>query len=135
MATATNDLRKDFANEGKQFVNKAKETATDAMNKVKETATSFGETAGKKAADAACAVGGGIRNFGEKIRETMPNEGYVGEASRRFAGGLEDTGRYLEEEGFSGMACEVGSAIKRYPIPAVLIGIGVGVLIGRSFRS
>jgi len=134
MATATTHP-KDFATEANQFANKAKETATDAMDKVKQTAASFGEAASKKAADVSNAVGDGMKNLGGKIRETMPNEGYLGQASRSVADSLECGGKYLAKEGLSGMADDVGEVIKRNPLPAVLVGIGLGFLIGRTLRK
>jgi hypothetical protein len=135
MASATTHPKQDFANEANQFANKAKETATDAMDKVKQTAASFGESASKKATEVTSAVGDGMRNLGGKIRETMPSEGYLGQASKTVASSLEEGGRYLANEGLSGLADDVGGAIKRNPMPAVLIGIGLGFLIGRTLRK
>jgi len=56
-------------------------------------------------------------------------------ASTKVAGALETGGRYLKEEGLSGMADDMARAIRRNPIPAVLIGIGIGFLLARSTRS
>jgi len=134
MATATTS-QKDFANEANQFANKAKETATDAMDKVKQTAASFGEAASKKATDVTNAVSDSMKNLGGKIRENMPSEGYLGQASRTVADGLECGSQYLSKEGLAGMADDVGSVIKRNPLPAVLVGIGLGFLIGRTLRK
>jgi len=134
MASATTNPKHDFG-EANQFVNKAKETAADAMDKVKQTASTFGETAGKKAAEVSSSVAGGMRNLGEKIRENMPSEGYLGQASKSVADGLECGGKYLAQEGLSGLADDVGSAIKRNPLPAVLVGLGLGFLIGRTLRK
>jgi len=135
MASATTHPKQDFASEANQFVNKAKETATDAMDKVKQTAASFGETAGRKATEATNAVGGSMRNLGEKIRENLPSEGYLGQASKTVADTLDCGGKYLAKEGLSGLADDVGGAIKRNPLPAVLVGIGLGFLIGRTLRK
>jgi len=134
MASTTTPTKQDFGAETNQFVNKAKDTAADAMNKVKQTATSFGETAGKKASDVTSAVAGGMRNLGEKIRENMPTEGYLGQATKGVACGLEEGGKYLANEGLSGLAEDVGDVIKRNPLPAVLAGLGLGFLIGRTLR-
>jgi len=134
MAT-TSTQPKDFANEANQFVNKAKETATDAMDKVKQTASAFGETAGKKASDVTNAVSDGMKNLSGKIRESMPSEGYLGQASRTVADTLEGGSKYLQTEGLAGMADDVGNVIKRNPLPAVLVGIGLGFLIGRTLRK
>jgi len=135
MAGATTNPKQDFASEANQFVSKAKDTASDAMDKAKQAASSFGETASKKAADVTSAVGGGMRNLGEKIRETVPSEGYIGRASRSVADTLDQGGDYLSREGLSGLADDLGGAIKRNPLPAVLVGIGIGFLVGRTLRK
>lgn len=48
---------------------------------------------------------------------------------------MESTGEYLEEKGLSGMAGDVTDLIRRNPLPALLIAVGIGFLIARSFRS
>jgi hypothetical protein len=55
-------------------------------------------------------------------------------AANRVADTLERSGRYLEEEGLTGMADDLTGVIKRYPIPAILVGIGVGYLIAHALR-
>jgi len=135
MASATTHPKHDFSTEANQFANKAKETTSDALDKMKQTASTIGETASKKAAEVTSAVSGGMKNLGEKIRENMPSEGYLGQASRKVADGLDCGSKYLAQEGLSGLADDVGAAIKRNPLPAVLCGIGLGFLIGRTLRK
>jgi hypothetical protein len=48
---------------------------------------------------------------------------------------LETGGRYLQEHGLSGIGDDFSNLIRRNPIPAVLVGIGVGFLLARSLRS
>jgi hypothetical protein len=48
---------------------------------------------------------------------------------------LERGGRYLEEEGLRGIGQDLTNVIRRNPIPALLLGIGIGFLIARSLRS
>jgi len=135
MAAATTNPKQDFSSEANQFVSKAKDTAADAMDKVKQTASTLGDTASKKAAEVTTAVSGGMKNLGEKIRETMPAEGYLGQASRKVADGLECGSKYLAEEGLAGLTDDIGTVIRRNPLPAVLCGIGLGFLIGRTLRK
>jgi hypothetical protein len=66
------------------------------------------------------------------VRENMPHEGMMGTASNYVADALESGGRYLQEEGFRGMADDMTNLIRRNPIPALLVGIGLGYLIARS---
>jgi hypothetical protein len=48
---------------------------------------------------------------------------------------LESGGRYLKEEGLEGMAEDLTDLIRKNPIPAVLMGIGLGFLLARLTRS
>jgi hypothetical protein len=59
----------------------------------------------------------------------------LGSASKAVGGTLASGGKYIEEQGFTGMLEDLGGIIRRNPIPALLIGIGVGVLISRALRS
>jgi hypothetical protein len=51
------------------------------------------------------------------------------------ASALDSTGHYLEEQGLSGMAEDLTNLIRRNPIPALLIGVGLGYLLARMTRS
>jgi hypothetical protein len=51
------------------------------------------------------------------------------------AGALDSAGKYLQEEGVSGMAEDVTDMIRRHPIPALLVGIGIGYLLARVTGS
>jgi len=133
------DKAKDVAG---QAVDKAKDVASQAVDRAKEAASSVGDmvhnaasTAGRKADDLTSSAGHSIRQFGDTIREHAPKEGMLGDASRTVADTTKQVGRYLEEEGLSGMMEDMTSLIKRNPIPAILVGVGLGVLIGRVMRS
>jgi ElaB/YqjD/DUF883 family membrane-anchored ribosome-binding protein len=121
---------------------RAGEAAWSATQKAKEMASSVGHTAsdvassvGQKAEDATSAVGGSMRSLAGSLRENLPHEGMVGSASSAVADTLDRGGRYLQEEGLRGVGEDLTNLIRRNPIPAVLIGIGVGFLIARSMRS
>ena len=47
----------------------------------------------------------------------------------------EELDAHLEEQGLSGMAEDLTGLIRRNPIPAMLIGIGLGYLLARMTRS
>jgi vacuolar-type H+-ATPase subunit H len=125
-----------------QAADKAKDIASQAVDKAKDAASSVGEmvssaasTVGKKADDVTSSAGSGIKQFGDTIREHGPQSGMLGDATKTVAKTTKQVGRYLEEEGLSGMFEDVTSLIKRNPVPAILVGIGLGVLIGRVMRS
>jgi hypothetical protein len=135
---------------GLSAVERAKDVACSLEEKAKDAACSVAQSAedaasyvGKKAEDAAAyvghkavdttsAVGGGLKSLGNTIRENTPHSGMVGEASSAVADTLESTGRYLQEEGLKGITEDVTNLIRRNPIPALLVGVGVGFLIARA---
>jgi len=155
MATAS--TRKDQGNQGgqggQQHLDQAKNEAASATDKAREalghvgnalssTATAAGtalsntaSNIGQRADDAAGSVGTGMKSVADTIRNQGPHEGMLGNATRTVAGAIDQTGKYLEEKHLSGMADDVAAVIKSHPIPAVLIGLGVGFLLGRALRD
>jgi len=142
MATAS--VRKDQGNTqgGQQSLDQAKNEANTAADKAKEALghvgsalSSTASAIGQKADDAAGSVGTGIKSVADTIRSQGPHEGMLGNATRTVASAVDQTGKYLEDKHLSGMADDVASVIKSHPIPAVLIGLGVGFLLGRALRD
>jgi len=124
---ANTDKARDVA---AQTADKAREALRTAGEQASRVASSVGQTADQ----AAHAAGSSLRNLGEQLRENAPREGVVGSAAQYAASGLQQTGRYIEEHGVSGMIDDLTNVIRRNPVPAVLIGIGLGFLIGRALR-
>lgn len=127
---------------GAGLVDKAKDLASQAGDKVKQAASAVGDAvsgaasnAGKTADKWTSSAGVGIKHLGETIEEKAPREGMLGTATRAVASTLEESGRYLEQEGLSGMMDDVTNVVRRHPLPAVLVGIGIGFLIGRTLGS
>jgi hypothetical protein len=132
------DKSKEF---GSQVVDKAKDLGSQVADKAKNVASSVGgavssaaSTVGKKADDLTSSAGHGIRHMGEALGDKAPHEGMLGSASQAVAGSIRDTGRYIEESGLSGMAEDLTNLIRRNPIPALFVGIGLGFLLGRVMR-
>jgi len=130
--------KNDFGNVATRVGEQAKEKIAEVGTKAKDMAAeaaSYGEAAshyaGKKAEDATAAVGGRMKEFAGAIRENSPG-GAVGAATSRVADTLESGGRYLEEHGLQGVAEDMTTLIRRNPIPAVLLGIGLGFLVARA---
>jgi hypothetical protein len=76
-----------------------------------------------------------MKSLASSIREHTPRSGVMGTASSAVANTLESGGRYLEEEGLRGIGEDLTNLIRRNPIPALLVGIGVGYLLARATRS
>jgi ElaB/YqjD/DUF883 family membrane-anchored ribosome-binding protein len=123
---------------GSSMADKAKDMASNVADKAKEMAgavrdraASAAEAVGEGADAGADYVGSGMEHLGHKLHEHAPS-GFLGGAAHRVASGLESSGRYLREEGLTGMAEDLGDLIKRNPIPAMLVGIGIGFLLARA---
>jgi len=126
----------DKAKEGfGQAADKAREAAGNAGEAVKEAAQAVGQGAAHKAEQATTAVGSGMQSLADTVRHHTPESGVLGSASRTVPETLDQTGKYIEDRNLSGMMDDVTGLIKRNPIPAVLIGLGIGFLIGRTLRS
>lgn len=110
---------------------KAKAATSSAMHSAEEAASYVG----KKADDGLAAVGSGLKSMGDTVRHQAPSQDMLKSGMCAVADTLENTGKYLEEEGLSGMAEDITGVIKRNPIPALLIGVGVGFLLGRALSS
>lgn len=126
---------------GSQALNKARDIGSQAMDKAKETAASVGgmmssaaANVGKTAENLATSAGTGLKNLGETIGQHTPHQGMLGAASQTVAGGLREGGAYLEQAGFSGIAEDVTTLIRRNPVPAIMVGFGLGFLIGLAMR-
>jgi ElaB/YqjD/DUF883 family membrane-anchored ribosome-binding protein len=109
--------------------------ATEVGQAVSQKASELGHTVGQKAEDATSAVGGGMQTLAGKVRDNAPQEGVLGSASRTVANAIDDAGKYVEDKNLTGMMDDMTGLIKRNPIPALLVGLGVGFLIGRVLSS
>jgi hypothetical protein len=69
------------------------------------------------------------------IRDRGPQEGLLGRATTGLASTLDTTGRYLEEQGVSGMVNDLTNMIRNHPLPAILIGVGIGFMLARFTTS
>jgi ElaB/YqjD/DUF883 family membrane-anchored ribosome-binding protein len=127
---------------GAQAADKAKEVGTQLADKAKETVSSVGEmasqaasTVGKKADEMTASAGADIKKWGDSMASKAPHEGVLGQASQAMAETLQEGGKYLEEAKLSGMADDLVKMIRRNPVPAVLLGVGVGFILGRAMRD
>ena len=80
------------------------------------------------------AVGERIGSLAEAIREKAPHEGAVGTAATAVAEKLDVAGSYLQEKDLNRVLGDVSGMIRRYPVPSLLIGLGIGYLLARSTR-
>jgi len=154
MATTTNHGQQQMKDKAKDTANAAIDKAGDYASKAADKASSFASQVGDKASNlahqvgdkaseyasqagdrvdnAASSVGGQMKTLAGTVRDHSPHGGMLGGAAEQVASGLEASGKYLEDKGLSGIGDDLAGMIKKNPIPAVLIGIGIGYLIACS---
>lgn len=112
------------------------ERAQQAVDSVSDYASrgmkGAGEYFDRKSAEATSAVASGFRSAGDALRDRLPHDGAIGQASAAVAQRLEDAGEYIETEGLRGIEDDISELIRRNPITSLMIGIGLGYLVARS---
>ena len=124
-----------------------------AVGKVKEVASSAGEVAchassavGAMASRAACDIGKEadhltagagtcIEGLGDRLSRNAPHTGFLGNTSQAVAGAVKESGEYLQSAKLSGMTEDVAHLVRRNPIPAIVIAIGLGWFVGRNLKT
>ena len=86
----------------------------------------MGETVNTAAHDVAARLTETAGAVGATVQETAAT------AARAVADTVKGAGGYLQAQGVDQRTGDVTGLIRRYPIPAVLIGLGIGLLVGRS---
>lgn len=121
---------------------KAKDAGANIASKTKDIASNvaksteqFASSVGRKAEEATSGLGTGMKSLADTVREKGPHGGVLGQASERVADTLESGGQYFEDSGLKDIANDVSKLVRNNPIPALLLGIGLGYLIARATRS
>jgi uncharacterized protein YjbJ (UPF0337 family) len=133
-ADKAKDIAGNVADKARDVAGNVADKARDVAGNVAETAKDVASNVGHKAEDATHAVGSGLQSLAGTVRSNLPHSGVVGAATSTLASGLENTGKYLQEEGLKGMSEDVTNLIRRNPLPAVLIGIGLGFILARATK-
>ena len=126
-AQATDDAKEAAASVG--------EMASHAASAVGAMASQAACDVGKKADDLTASAGVGIQGLGDRLSKNAPQAGVLGSASQAVARTVKDGGKYMEDAKLSGMTEDIAQLIRRNPIPAVLIGFGLGWFLCRKLRS
>jgi hypothetical protein len=130
MSDTTNAIRSGVEDAAAKAGDKVQGAVSSAMDKAQELAS----TAGKRVDEATSALGERVKSAAGALRERAPQEGMLGSASGAVADSLDSAGRYLQEEGIVGMAEDVAELIRRNPIPAMFVGIGIGFMLAKALR-
>lgn len=125
-----------------QAAEKAKDAAACATEMASHAASAVGTMAsnaacdvGKKADELTANAGAGIQGWGDTIAKNTPHSGMLGTASQAVARTVKEGGEYLQEAKLSGLTEDLTQLIKRNPVPAVCVALGLGWLMASRLRS
>ena len=111
------------------------EMASHAASAVGAMASQVACDVGKKADDLRASAGVGIQGLGDRLSKQAPQTGVLGSASQVVASTVKGGGEYIEGVKLNEMTEDVAQLIRRNPIPAVLIALGLGWFVGRKLGS
>lgn len=137
-STLASNVKEDW----NQATNKAREAAASVGEMASQAACAVGSMAshaacdvGKKADDLTASAGIGIQELGDRLSKNTPHSGVLGSASQAVARSVKDGGEYLEGAKLSGMTEDFAQLIRKNPLPAVFIALGLGWFVARKLRS
>lgn len=137
-STLASNVKEDW----NQATNKAREAAASVGEMASHAACAVGSMAshaacdvGKKADDLTASAGIGIQELGDRLSKNTPHTGVLGGASQAVARTVKDSGEYLEGAKLSGMTEDFAQLIRKNPLPAVFIALGLGWFVARKLRS
>jgi uncharacterized protein YjbJ (UPF0337 family) len=92
---------------------------------------------GEKTAGVTATVTGAAQDVASRVTETA---GTAATKAQEVAGAAATTvtdtaagvGSYVQDRGVQGLSEDLTGLIRRYPVPALLIGLGIGFVLGRS---
>jgi uncharacterized protein YjbJ (UPF0337 family) len=100
----------------------------------KEQATEPAAAAATAANQATSAVGERLGSLAGVVRDQTPREGTAGRAASAVAEKLETAGSYLQGKKVEHVAGDVTDLMRRYPLAALLIGLGMGYFLAWTTR-
>lgn len=141
MATLTEkatEKGKEFGHKVSEQVGKSLDSVRSAAGNVVEQAKDAGTHAfaaiEERAEDATGSLSSGLKATARSIRENGPHDGSLGCATSSIAQTFSDSANYLDTQGLKGACSDISNLISRNPIPSFLLGIGIGMLMGRPSR-
>lgn len=110
-----------------------KDKAAEVGSQVQDKASELASQAADKTDDAMSATGQGMQSLAQTVRDKAPG-GTVGDIADTAATALEKGGTYLQQSDPATVRNDLEEIIRRNPIPALLVGLGIGFLVARSLR-
>lgn len=91
----------------------------------------------EKSAGVAATVTSAAQNVASRVTETVGTavtkaQEIAGSAATAVTDRVAGVGTYVQDKGVRGLSEDLPELIRRYPVPALLIGLGIGFILGRS---
>lgn len=119
-------LNPDHAKSGMESAQEGLAKAKDAVESgVRTTQHAIGDTI-DRAKEAASTVAHSVSDAATYVGQKAES------ATSSVGGAMENTGHYLKNDGLQHMTSDVAEMIRRNPVPAVLIGMGLGFLLAQA---
>jgi uncharacterized protein YjbJ (UPF0337 family) len=95
---------------------------------------------GQKPSGVAARVTGAAQEAASRVTETAATaaaraQEVAGAAGAAVTDTAAGAGTYLQDRGVEGLSEDLTGLIRRHPVPALLIGLGIGYVLGRSFGT
>jgi ElaB/YqjD/DUF883 family membrane-anchored ribosome-binding protein len=103
------------------------------MGQAGEKAAELGTRASEQADAAMTSAGQQLRGAAQALRDRAP-AGRAGELTTGAADALERGGAYLQRSDPNAVMRDAEALIRRYPMQALAVGLGVGFLIALTLR-
>lgn len=107
----------------------------NATSNAKSAVSQAVTDAGQKADQLTSHAGAGIQHLANNLGQRAPQTGVAGTAVKAVADSVRETGKYLEEAKLSGAADDAVALVRRYPVPAMLLAVGLGWYLARNSRK
>jgi uncharacterized protein YjbJ (UPF0337 family) len=105
--------------------------ASQAVADIRARAQKMGSAVGEKAGGATTTAGEKMGTLADTIRDTAPASGAAGSAATTVADSLDAAGSYLQTADFEHMTKDLTDLVRRYPVQAFMVGLGIGYLFAR----
>ena len=129
----TAPIGEDVRDKAQQVAGDVQEKAQQVAGDVQEKAAQLGTQATEQINSAMSTAGQKLTDLAQTVREKSP-DAKIGELAASTAGALEKSGAYLESADLDVVRGDLENLIRRHPVEALFVGLGVGFLLARSMR-
>jgi uncharacterized protein YjbJ (UPF0337 family) len=105
---------------------RAQQEVDRRLQEYRETPAGVAATVTSAAQDVASRVTETVETAASKAQEL------AGAAATAVTDTVAGVGTYVQDKGVQGLSGDLTGLIRRYPVPALLIGLGIGLVLGRS---